>query len=1683
MKKNKLIIRFFFAASFISTILSVKLCAQNGFLPTDITGLKVWLTGDSVQTTVPPFINKCFDLSANANHAMQATAINQPTSASSSLNGHRVMQFDGTEDYLQFNEIADIRTVFWVIKEDNGATSNFRSLLGHGASAYDFVRGDNKQIWNSSYSNNFVLTGVTRLNEKVVNGAVATIPAAYSIISLVTTGNVKADNFTSERNLAGRLWDGELAELIIYNQPLTSAEVTQVETYLHNKYAPPVKLGTDITVAEGFCDTTLNAGEWFTSFLWSTGETTQKITVNKSGTYWVKAVDVFDRLSQDTIQVTYPSVNYTGNVLICPGSLNVWDTKLSKKKYTFQWQDNSTDSIFTITQAGNYYVKITDAAACSTVSDTAKITMDNIAGKISLGNDTAFCSGNTIGLTKGAGAVTSYLWSTGSTNSTIPILISGTYWVTVKSINNCSASDTIHVVVTGTAPVADFSFSNTCFKNTTVFKDLSASLPGQPIVSWNWNFGDLHIDSIQHPVHAYADTGKYTVKLTVRTGSCAASVTKQLQLYPRPKIDFTVAGFFQNIPTAFTAQASTFGYPIADWTWNFGDPGSGTANTSALQNPNHVYTKEGTYSIKLIASNIQGCTDTVVKTIFIDTKATLGEVPQLKVWLRADTLVTLNPNNTINTWKDIKGGAVFTSATLSQSPLLKADVPTMNDNAYANFNGSNGMLSQTAIKLKNNLTTVLVVGQLNAITTYGYWVCYGVASAGNWELYEIKNSGRLAFIHSNDNLGAGIDGTGSGSGDPAGNTTVLDKHPSIVMGTVNPSNAQWSLFENFTNKHTAFSGPFTQAVSSPISLGYRTDVINYANFKMAELMIFDSALTVTQFTNIKNYLQKRYSKKVSLGADIAVSYGFCDTFLKVSNPVFASCKWSTGDTTKSIGVHKTGTYWVDVTDIYGFHSFDTVKINYPAFSKISNATICPGDSIVWDTHLSKKGYVFKWQNNSTDSLFTIKQPGNYVVKITDTLGCSIVSDTVKIQTDGIATAISLGADISLCSGNVIGLTKGAAQAATYLWSTGSTASLLPISTSGKYWVTVKSVNNCPATDTIQVTVAGIAPTTNFVISQTCFKNTTIFTDQSVPPSGESIVSWNWDFGDSFTSFLQDPTHSYADTGKYTVKLTVKTAAGCSATLTKIIHVYPRPKIDFLASDLCEDTPTSFSGKAITYGYAVAKWKWSFGDPASGAANTSSLQSPVHLFGTGGTYPVTMIAENMVGCTDTLMKNLLINAAPAADFTYGLPCKNDSVTFKDLSVLPAGTTLKNSYWNFGSGTSTLLNPKALFTSSITYTVMHIVTANNGCKDTAIKKVEVHAKPVAKFNNDISCVDVATKFNDLSFISTGSIVSWKWSFEGGVSAQQHPQYVFKTLGNKNVKQVVTSDFGCKDSIVRVVTVNPRPAAEYTYTPQYGNPGVVVKFTNTSTGASTYTWDFNDGGTSQLQHPSHTYTAAGNYFPSLTAVSAAGCRDTVVHTVDVVKRLMDVALKSIVTDVQKNGTMLNNYLNVHVDIENKGSADIFALDLFMEVNNGTAMKETWTGKLAKGAVLNYDFRNSPSVKDANQFVCIYALNPNGLTDEFPADNKVCTALDEHTFKTLDPYPNPSDDETVLPLIIPKTGNLDISLYDAKGNLVKKIFYGVISEGLQLITVEMRDLEAGIYACNVDYEEQLVIKKIIKK
>jgi hypothetical protein len=158
------------------------------------------------------------------------------------------MRFDGADDFVSFtNRLTTVRTVFWIIKKNPAATPEYRFLLSD-TSSYDFHSDFNNAIWHPIYASASVKGGQTFVNGVAVDGTTTPIPTALSSVSLVTTGSVNAANFSFDRpgSYPGRVWWGDLAELVIYDRALTTVEREAVEGYLEAKYA----LGSELAAPQ-----------------------------------------------------------------------------------------------------------------------------------------------------------------------------------------------------------------------------------------------------------------------------------------------------------------------------------------------------------------------------------------------------------------------------------------------------------------------------------------------------------------------------------------------------------------------------------------------------------------------------------------------------------------------------------------------------------------------------------------------------------------------------------------------------------------------------------------------------------------------------------------------------------------------------------------------------------------------------------------------------------------------------------------------------------------------------------------------------------------------------------------------------------------------------------------------------------------------------------------------------------------------------------------------------------------------------------------------------------------------------------------------------------------------------------------------------------------------------------------
>ncbi|MFA6225266.1 MAG: PKD domain-containing protein [Methanoregula sp.] len=236
------------------------------------------------------------------------------------------------------------------------------------------------------------------------------------------------------------------------------------------------------------------------------------------------------------------------------------------------------------------------------------------------------------------------------------------------------------------------------------------------------------------------------------------------------------------------------------------------------------------------------------------------------------------------------------------------------------------------------------------------------------------------------------------------------------------------------------------------------------------------------------------------------------------------------------------------------------------------------------------------------------------------------------------------------------------------------------------------------------------PVASFVSTVTT--GTTPLTVQFLDSSTNSPTSWSWSFGDGGTSALQNPSHTYATAGTYTVTLTATNTDG-SNTVTKIGYItvtYAIPVAGFTSNVTSGATPLYVQFTDIST-YTPTSWSWTFGD-----GGTATTQSPIYEYTDEGTYTVSLTATNSAGSNTTYstgyitVESIVFPVVSfSADVKYGtIPL---TVQFTDTSSY----TPTSCGWSFGDGSSsTEENPVHTYTTAGSYSVTHTATNAGGSR---------------------------------------------------------------------------------------------------------------------------------------------------------------------------------------------------------------------------------------------------------------------------------------------------------------------------------------------------------------------------------
>lgn len=352
-------------------------------------------------------------------------------------------------------------------------------------------------------------------------------------------------------------------------------------------------------------------------------------------------------------------------------------------------------------------------------------------------------------------------------------------------------------------------------------------------------------------------------------------------------------------------------------------------------------------------------------------------------------------------------------------------------------------------------------------------------------------------------------------------------------------------------------------------------------------------------------------------------------------------------------------------------------------------------------------------------------------------------------------------------------------------------------------VSLTSTNELGCSDSItkDVPVAVVNVNVNFSAIVECNNSVVQFTNNS--SSEDSIVSYEWNFGDGNTSTETSPTYDFQSFGNFTVTLTATTASGCQSSSSAFIG------IPFIDVNISVFTPSGCSNVNQGFFFQVTGSSssgptsalWDFGDGATASGFTAS-----HSYSTPGNYDVTHIITNAQGCIDTVVEMVTISDSIIVNLEAStLDCGERSATF--TPTFPTQDSIIGFTWDFGDGNMDSVNqsPTHQYVSVGTYVANFSFTTLAGCTSSGSIQVEIiDASIVADFEFQPQ----GCELRDIQLINNSAPVdsntNFLWTFGNADSSSNfEPMYSYDSIGTYDIT-LIAANASCSDTVVQSISI---------------------------------------------------------------------------------------------------------------------------------------------------------------------------------------------------------------------------------------------------------------------------------------
>jgi PKD repeat protein len=1108
--------------------------------------------------------------------------------------------------------------------------------------------------------------------------------------------------------------------------------------------------------------------------------------------------------------------------------------------------------------------------------------------------------------TPGDGSLTNYIWDfgDGSTEQTNNPSINHIYQtaqkatVSLTAVNHFGCYNTItkkDIIDVLPALIPDFTVDQTVLCRISDQVQFTNKTIGPGTLTYLWNFGDGTTSADKDPKHVFTQKGIYTITLTV-TSSEGCSAVKTLQNFVNAasyKADFDVSTTQACTGSMIDFTRLSTPEPV-DFKWTMGD-----GNTFYyFFSFRHIFYNEGEYPVQLINTFGNGCKDTVVKTIKVN------PIPVLSGFL--DTLIggVCGPPAQINL-KDTSTNIVkreWYKDYFTSQPLFLGSSQSLTVNINQNSN-----------------TAITLVG-------YNAYGCKSTVSKG----YDVFSPW------------VGIVPTYSSAGGYSSEacSTLTMKFRSETQSTI--TSYKWMILDSLVSTNPTLEFTFSKPGNYFVKLEYTTTEGCKGTAYYNYITVYPKV--INDFTSVSG--TKICGNSVVTFRSTPDNNPPHQTWY--INGQYAGSSWYNSF---QYQFQQTGKYTVMMITFNGRCTDTVVKTDYievvPPFAKIDRSiNTCEGSRTAvrfidgsrevqsWTWNFGD-GKTTTYTSPQTEIVHDYGKSGIYKVVLAVTNGTCTVKDSVEVKVFAKQSPKLIAVTPHLCADQPLTINL-------------SNIDPTPIATpwNGTYFEKFEYEDGTPFRGTIdnylynfvlypipgnftlrnfdagkkQLRVITRSPwhncfdTSNFIPIQIngasagfevvkdnqCYQTPVVLRDTSKASGNNSIVSWEWNFGDGkVETRTQGGTisHLYENPGNYTVTLKVKDAAGCISTFTsysRIINV-KGPKADFNASstNVPLNSVVYFFNSTNTWGAGNVIYKWDFGNGV-----TSTDAYPFHQYTVAGEYIVTLTATDpSTGCTSTATKKITVrNFNSAFSFTSSFAasssCPPVVTRFVNTSVGYVSVS-----WDFGDGTTAgnVNYPSHIYSQPGKYIIKLFVFGDNGLKGTFIDSVlikGVSAKPI--FNPKEACSSQQISFKAGSSVG---ISNYLWDFGDGTffsSADSTAVHFYKSPGVYTPTLLGINEDGCTVAVPSTekiiidslsVDINGIPAQACNEANIQFKADVFSVGAANDPGFLRYKWSFgtrNPADTSNAANPIFKYNSPGTYTVSLTVNAKSGCIKQISKTV---------------------------------------------------------------------------------------------------------------------------------------------------------------------------------------------------------